>query len=297
MNIEMAYLLGMICGNGTVQRSNVSTTISIAIPHKKLETEDFHDIKLYVKASINDIRNILEPLLGSGIQTTQDKNVSTISFILPNADYTNREIMRLINGATTRENMRIHEEIFNSTYDERRYFMRGFADVTGYIRRSNYFFEKYKHRVYLEIPNNWEMVIDVANLLRTLDVPIQNIDWAHPNMRDGNLKKYNEGKVDFWKKEHQIKIWANEFEVIGFGVMHKDSALEMYANELRRGFEDNGEDIGSTHRYYWEGKTIRKSKPIHPGEKDSIIPQKIRGVHFESWKDIAEALGYGKECK
>ena len=41
MNIEMAYLLGMICGNGTVQRSNVSTTISIAIPHKKLETEDF----------------------------------------------------------------------------------------------------------------------------------------------------------------------------------------------------------------------------------------------------------------
>ena len=44
MNVEMAYLLGMVTGNGEIQRGNADTTISIEIPHKKLETEFQHDV-------------------------------------------------------------------------------------------------------------------------------------------------------------------------------------------------------------------------------------------------------------
>ena len=40
MNIEMAYLLGMICGNGEIQRTAINTIVSIDIPHKKLQTEE-----------------------------------------------------------------------------------------------------------------------------------------------------------------------------------------------------------------------------------------------------------------
>ena len=29
-------------------------------------------------------------------------------------------------------------------------------------------------------------------LLKDVNIPVQAIDWAHPNMRDGNLVKYNE---------------------------------------------------------------------------------------------------------
>lgn len=35
MNNEMAYLLGMVTGNGEIQRGSTETTISIDIPHKK----------------------------------------------------------------------------------------------------------------------------------------------------------------------------------------------------------------------------------------------------------------------
>ena len=77
MNTEMAYLLGMICGNGEIQRTSVNTVISIEIPHKKLETEEVHDVKLYVKASIADIRNIIEPLIGAGLDFIQNPS-STI---------------------------------------------------------------------------------------------------------------------------------------------------------------------------------------------------------------------------
>lgn len=295
MNTEMAYLLGMICGNGDIIRGLSETTISIEIPHKKLETEEFHDVKLYVKASLSDIQSILEPLIGSGLSRIQNEHSTTISFSKPNSDYLIREILRYTGSATTHDNMRIHQDVFGFSMDEKKMFLRGFADVTGYVRRSNYFIESYKHRVYLEIPNNWFMVVDICNLLKDVDIPVQSIDWAHPNMRDGKLKKYNQGLINFWKKEHQVKIYVNEFLPIGFSVIHKNQALDKFSDELIAGFEANNKVASdATHLYYWEGKGKVKVKPSHPGENDASLPIEIKGKHYNSWKEIAEDLGYGK---
>ena len=296
MNNEMAYLLGMITGNGAVQRGPSETTIVIEIPHKKLETEFNRDVALYVKASITDMRQVLEPVLGTSLVFNQNPNVSFLSFRKRNEDYLMREIIRYIGGATSADNVRISPEVFSFTLDERKQFIRGFADVTGYIRRSNYFFDKEAHRVYFEIPHNWGLVVDFCNMLKSVDIPVQNIDWAHPNMRDGKLVKYNQGNHDFWKKEHQVKVWATEYEPIGFAVIHKQEALSAFADEHRTWLRDQGknpEDV--THRYYWDSNGKGKAKPRHPGETDTFLPAEIRGMHFDSWKDIAEKLGYNKE--
>lgn len=295
MNNEMAYLLGMIIGNGEIQRGLNETTVVIEIPHKKLETEFEKDVSVYVKASITDMREIIEPLIGAGLRFNQSTNVSYISFTKLNEDYLMREIIRHIGGATSHNNVRISDEVFKFTLDERKQFIKGFADVTGYIRKSNYFFDKEMHRVYFEIPQNWKLVTDFCNLLKSVDIPVQNIDWAHPNMRDGNLKKYNEGKKDFWKKEHQVKVWANEYEPIGFAVIHKDEALEKFAHEQIVYIESQHKKVSDvTHRYYWEMLGKKKIKPIHPAENDEFIPEEIRGNHYDSWKEIAYDLGYNK---
>ena len=293
MNREMSYLLGMICGNGEIKRSALETTISIEIPHKKLATENNNDVRIYVRASITDIRTVLEPLIGTGLNFTQQDNYSIISFTKRNDEYMMREILRYTGNTVSHENIRIDEEVFAFTRDEKISFLQGFADVTGYIRRSNYFFKTYMHRVYLEVPHNWYLVSDVCRLLKDVNIPVQAIDWAHPNMRDGNLVKYNEGKPDFWKKEHQIKIWANEFLPIGFAVIHKKEALEQFADELLLGITNDNKNANElTHKFYWEGKGRNKTKPIHPGENDEFIPPEIRGKHYDSWKDIASDLGY-----
>jgi hypothetical protein len=294
MNTEMAYLLGMVCGNGEIKRSTVSTTVSVDIPHKKLETESFKDIKIYVKASVTDIRAILEPLIGADMQFIQQKTSSVLSFTKPNADYLIRQILGYVGKGTTHENIRLSATIFGATTDERRAFLRGLADVTGYIRRSNYFFQKYRHRVYIEIPHNWGLVVDVCNMLKSLDIPVQSIDWAHPNMRDGKLSKYNEGSPNFWKKEHQIKIWANEFESIGFGIIHKRESLTAFANELREGICLEGHVASDvTHKFYWELRNTHRNRPRHPAESDEFIPASIRGKHYDSWRELAKDLGYG----
>lgn len=296
MNAEMAYLLGMITGNGEIQRGQTETTISIDIPHKKLETEFQNDVGIYVRASITDIRQVLEPLMGTALNFAQNANVSLLSFRKPNEDYLMREVMRYIGGATSSDNIRISPEVFSFTFDERKQFVKGFADVTGYIRRSNYAFSEPNYRVYFEIPKNWELVVDFCNLLKSIDIPVQAIDWAHPNMRDGNLKKYEQGKPDFWKKEHQVKVWALEYQPVGFVVLHKQQALDHFAEEQRRPYAAAGKDPAvRLHRYYWETTQRRKKKPSHPGENDEFIPGAIRGKHYDSWTEIAKDLGYRED--
>lgn len=297
MNNEMAYLLGMITGNGKVQRGITSTTILIEIPHKKMMTEFQRDVSVYVKASITDIRQILEPLLGTALKFIQNPNISILSFTKQNEDYLMREIMRYIGNASSSDTIRISSEVFDFTTDERKQFVKGFADVTGYIRRSNYAFSEPNYRVYFEIPHNWELVADFCNLLKSIDIPVQNIDWAHPNMRDGNLKKYEQGKHDFWKKEHQIKVWAVEYQSIGFAVLHKQEALDYFAEKQRYYIEvEQHKKISDvTHRYYWELSSRTREKPTHPGENDTFIPPQIRGKHYNSWSEIAKDLGYSKE--
>lgn len=287
MNVEMAYLLGMILGNGEVQRGRTHTRFTIDIPHKNIKTEDGSDVRIYVQASLLDIEGIIGPLLNTQFTHTFEKSSTKISFEKPNEEFVTRELLRMIGGGTRHQTMCMSSNLFDMKRDERISFMRGFADVTAYIRRTNYFFDKKQHRVYIEIPGNWDMVISIANMLKSLDIPIQNIDFGHPNCRDGNLTKYNQGHPNFWKKEHQIKIWANEFLPVGFNINHKQSALEKYAEEISEIMTKE-----QTHRFYWQQRANGKKKKPHPGENDECLPPSIRGRHFNSWSELANTLGY-----
>lgn len=290
MNTEMAYLLGMILGNGEIQRDNSETRITIDIPHKNLYTDDLKDVRVYVKASTVDIRSIVEPLVGHNLTVTQTNRSTILSFVKSNDEYITREIVRFIGGGKHHSTMRMNQDLFSITTDEKKSLLRGIADVTGYIRRSNIAYgQDGAHRVYIEIPGNWYMVIDIANMLKDVDVPVQTIDFGHPNFRDGELKKYNQGKPYFWKKEHQVKIFANEFLPIGFNIKHKQDALEKYSEELLEFI-----DPVKTHKFYWEKPIKRKNRPTHPHESDEYLPIEIRGKHFDSWTELARLLGYGE---
>lgn len=292
MNVDMAYLLGLILGNGEVQRDIESTNITIDFPYKNLYTDDQKDVEVYVKASLLDIKGVVEPLIGTHFTVSRFPRCIKLSFKITNDGYIAREILRLIGNGTHHSSMRMSPELFNITKEEKRALLRGIADSTGYIRRSNIAFgQDGAHRVYIEIPGNWYMVIDIANMLRDVDIPVQTIDFGHPNFRDGELKKYNEGKQNFWKKEHQVKIFANEFLPVGFNIQHKQSALENLSEELLEFVDPH-----KTHKFYWEKTARIRSKPHHPGEYDLSLPIEIRGKHFDSWQELANYLGYGPKC-
>ena len=177
MDIKFAYLLGMIIGNGTIIRGNNETTIVIEIPHKNFLVDD-RDVKLLVAASLNDIREYLEQFLDRSLKTSQEDTITRISFSKSNNDFLIRTINKYLNNCSNHENMRIPEIIFEEPRATRLSIMQGIADSTGYVRRSNQYFHKWEHRVYIEVPHNWYLVIDICNLLKSLDIPVQTIDFA-----------------------------------------------------------------------------------------------------------------------
>ena len=103
---------------------------------------------------------------------------------------------------------------------------------------------------------------------------------ATPGRSGGNKK--------FWKKEHQVKIFANEFCPVGFNIQHKQEALEKLSEDMLEFV-----DPQKTHKFYWEKGRKLKTRKKHPGENDSSLPIEIRGKHFDAWQDLAELLGYG----
>ncbi len=319
-NAEFVYLLGMIIGKGMIVRNSVKTEIRIEIPHKNLIVEN-KDARLSVKASLLDIKNILEPLIDTRINVVTGKGRTTISFTKNSSDFLIREINRYLKNEVSYQEFRIPGEVFQSPTDIKKEFLSGLADVTAHIRRSNnYLCTKnapcYGHRVYIEIPKNWFLTIDIANLLLELDIPVHTINWGHPNTRDPNLRDYKKGRYNTWIREHQIKIFADEFEKVGFRIIHKMEILSSLAEHNRREWDrfvklkiekarseaqkEKWEKLLGRldvihHRFYWQTKFASKKKPIHPLEKDERIPEVLRGRHFDSWKEMAEILGYPRK--
>ena len=297
---QFCYLLGMLIGKGKIIRGNgAATKFIIELPHKNLRING-REASLYVQDSVLNIKGFLESFIGTRINVESKQHRTFLDFEKDDSEMITIEILKLIGNMPSYKDMRIPKEVFSYPSDLIREFLKGLADVTAHIRSSNAAYgDRSGNRVYIEIPDNWMLVVDIANLLRQVDIPVQDIDWAHPNFRDSNCSKYYEGKHYFWKKEHQIKIYADEFYPVGFRIQHKQRRLEELAKENEDKWAEtkhrNGVSLKEAHhRYYWQSKGPVHIRPKHPMESDESIPDKIRGKHFDSWKDVAMELGYGE---
>lgn len=297
---QFCYLLGMLIGKGHIIRKNNNTTeFIIELPHKSLRING-KDASLYVKASVLDIKGMLDPFIGKTIHVESEEHKTQLSFVSDDSQMITIELLKLLGNMPSYKDMRIPSDVFQYPNYLKKEFLKGLADVTAHIRSSNMAYgEHSENRVYIEIPDNWFLVVDIANLLKQIDIPVQDIDWAHPNFRDSNLSKYQQGNKYFWKKEHQIKIYADQFLPVGFVIEHKEKRLEELAKEnktywAQKNHRDQMTLEQAHHRYYWETADSCKSRPPHPMENDKSLPDVIRGKHFDSWKTLAKDLGYGK---
>ena len=87
------------------------------------------------------------------------------------------------------------------------------------------------------------------------------------------LKEYKAGRKDAWAREHQIKVFADDFENIGFYMSHKQEVLEELA-------EYNTKKKFPKAKFCSPPKR-RKNKMNHPSESSDKLPQEIRGKHYK----------------
>ena len=281
---DVAYVLGLIVGRGTLSEIP-DKRIIIKFPYKALVAEGVktsYNQKHYIEHSLYIIVERLREVLGCDIHVErQEREAKIVARFLRNT-IAWRDIRYLLGNAWSFFDARIPNQIFSAPHDIQKEFVRGIADCAGFIRHSNNYMGG-KRRVYLEIANqNWILPIQLCNLLQThLDIPVQLIQWGHPNTRE----PYQTSHRTTWAREHQIKIFSEAFEPIGFYVEYKNRILKEFIEEDKH--------IHQKIVKCNPDPRIRRSrkKPHHPDENSELLPEKIRGMHFDNYWSICKALG------
>ena len=282
---DVAYLLGLITIRGKLYESQGDKRIIIQFPFKSLIAEG---IKIHLNQkdqldmAVNRIRDRLQELVESHIDVERSENEIVFSMRFLRNSMVWRNIRYMFGTKQSFREFEIPPSVLEAPDDAIKIeFLRGVADAGGFVRKSNYY-RSGKNRVYIEVNNkNWKLPLQLCRLMQEdLDVPVQLIQWGHPNVRQPNKKT---GTA--WAKEHQVKIFVEEFAKIGFYVYYKEQILE----ELVKADQKVG---GRSFKKCNPNPKIRRirKKPRHPGQKSEILPPKLR-KHFNAYWQICLALG------
>ena len=183
--------------------------------------------------------------------------------------------------------MEVPEIIYHAEEEVKKEFLRGIADVTGSIGTGGRD-QAGRHRVYISILNeNWILPIQICKILQNkpLNIPVNTIDWGHPNTRNGNLKDYDKGREQAWAREHQLKVYAEYFEPIGFRIIHKNGILKELAEYNRENFANRESKLCIP------PKKRQRQKCSHPEENSERLPDLLRGKHCDSYWQVCLELG------
>jgi hypothetical protein len=286
---DVAYFIGLIVARGEISEQGGVKRISIEFPFRNLEVEGV-ERKIVQKdkilLSLDNVISRINELADVNVRKIESEHsVHLVLETLKNTMFL-RNVKMLLKGKSSYYEFEIPEQIFEAEESVKKEFIRGFADVAGSARWANR--NRWgKCRVYLDVlnnPSNWHLPVQICHLLQDhLGIPVDVIQWGHPNTRDPSMKEYKAGRKDAWAREHQIKIFADDFEKIGFYMKHKQEILEELAEYNRRkGFEKAD---------FCKPPKKAKNKPKHPSENSEKLPKEIRGKHYDSYWQICADLG------
>lgn len=286
MDPDWAYFLGLLVARGEISKDY--RKIVIDFPKGSLIAEGLSGNKynkdVELRLAVGDIEKRLYRLLGQTVDAHNAEGSIQLKIEFPTNSMACRNLQLHLKGKRSYREFEIPAEIFEAGLPEQKEFVRGFCDLAASIRKSNADQTK-RHRIYIDILNpNWRLPIQLCALLQErLKVPVANILWGHPNLRESKVRK----RGTTWAREHQIRIFADAFEPIGFYIGYKNKILKELAEANRRKGVSAARLCNPHPRV--KGKTERK--PVHPEENNIKIPAAIRGKHFNAYWQICVGMG------
>jgi len=285
---DVAYLLGSIVARGEINYDAGQVTIMYPYKYQKINgTNAWNSIVISLDNVVQRFKD-----LGFDVDKQAPGPGKDILLILKSkpSSIEMRVLRYHLGNRTVYKEFEVPEVLWKSPSNIVREFVRGYSDVAAHIRASNRD-EAGFHRVYIDVLfQNWKLPVQLCNLIQIkLKVPVHTITWAHPNIRDPNAKHVHDSS--WWKKEHQIKIYAHDFTQIGFYIMHKQQLLEKYASENIKKMNNGEKPRHKPCKAVIRKHRKHKSRKRHPDENDQDIPEVIRGKHIDHYVEICLALG------
>jgi len=285
IDLDVAYLLGLIVSRGTFREHGDERTLLLEFPYGSMTVDGIetqYDQQIHLRLAIGEIKNRLYELLFTDIQDTYSASSVQLAVRFTRNTMAWRNLRLITQGKSNYWEFEVPSQVEQASADIQKEFLRGIADACGHIRQSNNYMGA-RRRVYLEIHNrNWHLPVQICRLLQCqLGVAAQLIQWGHPNTREPN----NPNCGNAWAREHQVKIFSDAFEPVDFHVEYKRRVLAEFIADDRERF--NVVSLPCNPKM----KRIRSRKPAHPEENSPLLPEYLRGQHFDAYWQICRKLG------
>jgi len=282
-NPDLAYFLGLLIGGGEFD----SNSITIDFPYKRWAHEDYRISPEWFNDSVSKIAPLVQTLINARATPRYITNHTPHFYIkiepIPQLLSQTLQIYGIRPIGKLREHASL--EVLAPAMDAecRKRFIQGLADVIGSCRASH------RHRTlestiisFEVLGKNWKMPMQLCHLLYSLKVPVDQIEYNHPNMHSGS------NPTGYWKKGHKIRVKAGDFRQIGYGLDCKRIGLEklLEKEQHARGEISTGELCPRPNRGYKLGRP----KVHHRDENSLELPPQVRG-HFIHFTDICNAQG------
>lgn len=239
------------------------------------------------------LNEVIIPLLKSEISANfiVSGNNATTLLILDFKDNPQlfEEITSCFEGKFSFDSFDIPKKIHEASYDEKIEFINGVLDTAGFSSPGGWLNRDGvsghgRMRAYFQIVRNWSITVQIDNFLRKyFNLPVQTIDWGHPNIRDGNLVDFFEGKKTGSTREHQIKFFPEYYTIFKFRIKYKADMLSELAKHNSSCVFENKED-------WFPPGGVSRVKSFHPDEADIRIPQQAR-QHVNAFWQVNYLMG------
>ena len=278
MDRDFSYLAGLICSRGRFLSDG--NKLIIDFPYKAGLVKGInkeYEQKIWISYGLFKIKEIIDNCLGIPSKlSNQDSEINLIyNFHYNSLAY--RKLRKVFEDRDSYYNFDVPKYLYekDTSLDSVKYFIRGFCDIAGTVRKSNNDIQG-RHRVYIDVINskhNWDVPVQLCYLLqKKLAVPIANITWGHPDLG----RKF---------REHLIRVYAEDFKKIGFEFEHKNQILI----ELSEYNEKNFKKI--LKKYCPGYGRENKKNPTNKNDDETKLPKELLNNNFNTYWKICQACG------
>jgi len=247
------------------------------------------------KSFYSSVKSIILPFLETGINLKGDVISSkTCTFLtLTIEDDLYKFIKNIFNPAINFFSMKIPDEVSSFTKECKIEYINGLLDTIGYANAGGWIPRDGKNnhgrmRVYFQVVKNYELPVSIDNFLRSeFNLPIQTIDWGHPNIRDAKLEDFFKGKSSSFGREHQVKFFPEYYEIFKFRIESKQKLFEeLLQHNKNAQFKEREDWLDSGIKEL----KINQVKSFHPNEDNLSLDKRVR-KHFDAFWQINLAMG------
>lgn len=326
LNPSSAYLIGLLCARGHIYLSSKRIVIEFAHKNKNIEgiahcpkcgeiaTSPRGKDYLQCKACQTIVDNSVKPIYEQQLSTQTSIEKVIIPFLQKEIDchfsYMGNEhitylildfsdndlqfnqFVEMMENKYSFDSFVIPSSIYTSTTEHKKEFVNGLLDAAGFFNSGGWYPRNGVHsnarmRAYFQIVRNWDMPVLICNFLREhFALPIQTIDWGHPNIRDGAMKDYFESNTSSWSREHQVKFLPEYYlDIFHLRLEHKQKMFEELANHNKKAEFDSDENCSAPTKI-----STKQLKVYHAEEQSQKIPICTRS-HCDAFWQVCANMG------